>query len=437
MEPRPRSDELSAGADDDDAGRPGRPHLWWAAAVVVGLVAVVLVQPDLSLHGRPPASPVPTAVPSGAARDGTPPSIVTWDARGDLAADRGFLQAAVTRVRQERPEVARVFFAGRLPHGGRLVLAGTDVYRGVVATAVHALVIAPHEAVQDASVTELVALTDPQQLLAWAGRGPDGHVATVVLSRPGPVRFDLSPSVQFADDGAPRRIWTSVYTEDGVVVSDLGTEVDPVVTVRAIGPGVSPVAEVVRVAAGSGETARRVLSIRGARAPSYGGPDPELLARGLRQAAGTLADLSVARLRVLWSGAPWRQRRLALVLVTRADGVRLQAVVGQQGSSEFPVGVRALPERAPDELPWLLEPFSPADPTFLLCPTGAGTLVYGRPGRADRRLTVPRSGAVALIEPAPVPPTTSGARVTLLDPRGHQLLTTVLPGRLADPLALD
>ena len=248
------------------------------------------------------------------------------------------------------------------------------------------------------------------------------------------MRFELSPNVLFAEDGDPRRIWTPVYTEDGLVVSDLGTEVDPVVTVRAIGPGVVTDPELVQVTGTDGE--RLALRIRGLRDPAYAGPDPELLQRGLRQAAGNLADLGSARLRVLWSGEPWGSRRLALVLVTRPDGVRLQALVGQQGDSEFPFGVRALPRGAPAELPWLLEPVSPDEPTFLLCPTGGGSLVYSRPDRADRRIAVPASGAVALIEPAATPPTARGAQVTMFDPQGKRLFSTVLVD-IDDPLALD
>ena len=41
---------------------------------------------------------------------------------------------------------------------------------------------------------------------------------------------------------------------------------------------------------------------------------------------------------------------------------------------------------APDALPYLLEPFSPQDPTYLLCPTGAGTVVYRRPGEPAENL---------------------------------------------------
>ena len=145
----------------------------------------------------------------------------------------------------------------------------------------------------------------------------------VALSRPGPVSFELSPAVRFDENGAPKRIWTPVYSEDGVVVVDLGSDVDPVVTVRASGPGVFPVPELVRVARSRLARSRRgrCWRSRESTAPGYHGPDPELLVAGLRESAvASVAELGTARLRVLWSGAPWKQRRLALVLVTRPDG---------------------------------------------------------------------------------------------------------------------
>jgi hypothetical protein len=397
------------------------------ALACAAVVAVAVIRPDLSLHGTPPAdrpTGAPTGVPSPDVT-GTGPSTVVWEPRGDLTRDDGFVQAAVFRIRHDRPEVARVFFAGRLPDGGRLVLAGTDVFRGIFGTAVHALVIEPGADVATSPVTELAPLTDPRQVMSWAGRGPSGHVYAVALSRPGPVRFELSPTVLFDDDGRPSRIWSPVDTEDGLVVADLGEDADPVVTVRATGPGV--VTDPVITPVSTGGVVVTALHVNGALAESYRGPDPDRLARGLREVAGQLADLQSSRLQVLWSGAPWKGRRLALVLVTRKDGVRLQALVVQQGSSEFPAGVRALPRDAPAVLPWLLNPFSPADPTFLLCPTGPGTVVYQRPGVPERRLPVGASGAVALVEPSAVAPSASGAVVTLLDRHGAELLTTTLP----------
>ena len=384
-----------------------------------------MARPDLSLHGKAPAQPRPTAGPTSDPNVSPALSAVAWDIRGDLAGDATFVSAAVTRIRHSRPDIARIFFAGRLPDGGRLALGGSDVYRGTVATAVHAMVVEPGVAIADAPVTELTALTDPQQLLGWAGRGVTGHVYVVVLSRPGPVRFSLSPTVQFASDGTPHRIWTPVYTEDGVVVSDLGTEVDPVVTVRADGPGVFKTPEQVRVSGPSPAVA--ALRVKGTQAASYQGPDPDRLADGLHESVGQLAELGTARLRVLWSGAPWKQRRLALVLVTRPDGLRLQALVGQQGSSEFPAGVRALPRGAPAGCRTCWSRSRPTTrPTCCARPARAPWSTSGRGGRTSR-LAVGPTGAVVLVDPGGGAPSASGAVVTLLAPDGHEVLTTTLP----------
>jgi hypothetical protein len=89
-------------------------------------------------------------------------------------------------------------------------------------------------------------------------------------------------------------------------------------------------------------------------------------------------------------------------------------------------------------LPWLLEPFSPQDPTLLLCPTGPGSLLYERDGQADLRIPVKDDGVAALVAPGPTAPSAGGARVTLRDPSGRLLLSTVLPEPgFDDPLALD
>ena len=434
MTPGRDTDELAAGNDrEPDVRRARRVRIAGVALLAVAAVTVALVRPDLGgllAADRPQPSPSRSGAPSPI--DG-PMTRVAWDTRGELAGDRGFVAAAVARIRSQRPDVARVFFAGRLPDGSRLVLAGTDVLRGFVATAVHAMVVEPGQDIASATVTELAPLTDPQQVLAWAAKGKNGHVYAVLLSRPGPVRFELSPYIRFRADGSPRRIWTPVYTEDGVAVTDLGEETDPVVTVRASGTGVFPVPALVRV---SELTLPGAVMVSGVEAPGYDGPEPALLVRELQRTAGPLADLAASDVRVIWSGAPWKSRRLALVLVTRSDGVRLQALLGQEGDVGFPVGVRALPTDAPDALPYLLEPFSPQDPTYLLCPTGAGTVVYRRPGRPTQRLRVNATGALALIAPGPGAPSTAGARVTLLDRDGRRILTTTLPRTgFDDPLS--
>lgn len=429
-----RPDELVGGAGDE--APPRRWPLWLVAAVAVA-AGLVLARPDLSLLADSP----PPETTERSNREA--PSLrntlqgVTWDARGDLVDDYEFVRAAVARMRQERPELARVFFAGRLSDGSRLMLAGSDVNRGVVATSVHALHVPVGTPLEGASVTEGSALVDPQQVLAWATRGRDDRVRAVVLARPGPVAFELSSTVDFSPStGAPARRWAPVEAEDGVLVADLGPDADPIIAVRASGPGVFSLPLLVRVVEPA--PASPVLAVAGTEDPAYRGPAGPALSQGLREQAGAVVDLRAAERRVLWSGAPWKQRRLALVLLTRSDGRRFQALVGEDGRNGFPAGVRALPEDAPDRLPWLLEPFSFQDPTLLLVPTGDGSILYKRPGVATKTLQIGEDGVVGLVEPGPSPPSASGAQVTVLDEQGRILLRTRLPEPgFDDPLGLD
>lgn len=424
------ADELVSGAPDQE---PRRRRVLWLAGLLLAGVALVMARPDLALHADRPADRPSPGVPTGepSPRDG-----IRWEPRGDVVTDEAFVAAAIRRVTRDRPEATRIFFAGRLPDRSRLVLAGTDVDLGSVTTRVHALMVPEGTAVETATVTEASALTDPQQVLAWAARGRNDHVLAVAMTRPGPVSFEVSARVRFGTDGSAQRLWTPVYAADGVVVEDLGRYADPIVTVRAVGPGVFSLPLITRVLPKA--QTRPVLLVSGVGAAGYRGPDAVHLSRALQGGAGSVADLDAARLQVLWSGSPFKSRRLALVLVTRADGQRFQALVGQQGEDEFPAGVRPLPRGASDRLPWLYEPRSPDDPTLLLCPTGPGSLVYRRDGQPDKVLPVDRYGVAALVEPGPSPPSASGADVTLRNREGAVVLRTTLPEPgFDDPLALD
>lgn len=427
-------DELVGGSGDD---RPVRRWPGWLVAVVLAAVGVAVVRPDLSLLAdRDRPTPEPPRPRESIGLDNSLAG-VTWVARGDLVRAREFINAALRRMRAERPRISRVYFAGQLSDRSRLVLAGTDVNRGVVATSVHALHVPLGVPMEGVEVVEATALVDPQQVLAWAARGSDGRVRVVVLTRPGqPLLVEISPRVEFDPrSGAPSRSWQPMGDDDGAVVADLGADVDPVIGVRASGPGVFPLPMLVRVVPPVPD--RPVIAVEGTDDPAYGGPEEALMSRALREQAGAVADLRTATVKVLWSGAPWKQRRLALLLVTRSDGRRFQALVGQQGTSAFPAGLRALSEGAPDRLPWLLEPFSHQDPTLLLVPTGDGSLIYRRHGQPARTLQIGEDGVVGLVEPGPSPPSASGADVTVTDPAGRILLRTTLPEPgFDDPIAL-
>jgi hypothetical protein len=432
-------DELVGGRADD---RPTRRWPGWLGAMVVAGVALAVVRPDVPLFAEGAGG----AGRSDVRRDvgdtrGDPLSGslagVPWDARGDLVRDQEFVTAALRRMREERPRISRVYFAGTLSDGSRLVLAGSDVNRGVVATSVHSLHVPAGVPLAGVDVVEATALVDPQQVLAWAARGDDGRVRAVVLTRPGrPVRIEISRRVDFdAGSGAPRRRWEPITTEDGAVVTDLGPDVDPIIGVRAEGPGVFTLPLVVRAVPPVPDEPE--VAVAGLDDSGYAGPDRSLVSRALREQAGAVVDLRTASARVLWSGAPWKQRRLALVLLTRVDGRRFQALIGQQDGAAFPAGVRALPDSAPDRLPWLLEPFSPQDPTLLLLPTGDGSIIYRRAGQPVRTYQIGPDGVVGLVAPGPSAPSARGADVTVTDTEGRILLRTVLPPvGYDDPLAL-
>jgi hypothetical protein len=187
--------------------------------------------------------------------------------------------------------------------------------------------------------------------------------------------------------------------------------------------------------AGRSRTPAEAVLVGGLGAVGYTGPRPAALREALSAETEALLDLGTTTQRVIWSGVPWAQRHFALVLITRADGLRFQALVGEQDSGWFPAGLRALARHDPDQLPWLLEPFSTQDPTLLLCPTGGGSLVYRHGGRTTR-LRVRDDGVVSLVDPGPAAPSASGARVTLYGPAGQRLLSTVLPPTgFDDPVA--
>lgn len=420
-------DVLGARADD-------APRRRWPAVLLTALAGVlvwVLAGPDLAFHARTPAPPAEDPADSDGFLEG-----VGWPARGDLAGDARFLSPALARLRTDRPEATRVYFAGTLADGSRLLLAGSDVNRGVVATSVHALYVPAGAGVGTARVTEAAALVDPQQVFAFAVRGSDARIRLVALTAPVPVRFQVSAYVRFDPrDGSPRRTWRTLAAEDGVVVADLGRRSDPVVVVRGEGSGVFTLPVLVPVLTGVPRPS--LLYVEGVGESDYDGPGPTQLTAGLRSMAGLVADLGATRMTLLWDGTPWAQRRLALVLLRRPDGQRFQALVGEDGGAGFAAGVRALPRQAPSRLPWLLEPFSTADPTLLIVPTGEGSVLYRGSAGQTRLLPVGPDGVAALAEPAPSPPQAHGAEVSVLDPAGRVLVRTVLPGPGFDnPLGL-
>ena len=438
--PGPRTDELGQPVRTGDAGRPRAPKpVVGRRAGVRGLVAVAVVRPDLSLHGEAPRRSRGPAAARPATRTGDPgrrPSpgtpAATW------RSDRGFVSGAVTRIRQDRPDVARIFFAGRLP--GRRP-AGAGRQRRLPRHRRHRGARAGGRAGGGHRRRAGHRADGADRPAAAARPGPAGAATgtcrVVVLSRPGPVRFELSPSVQLRrrrdaapdlDPGLHRgRRGRHRPGHRGRPGRDGPRHRPACLTtpsmVRVVEPGPRPAG-----AAGPGAAGDPSYQRAG---PGPAGPRPP------RSRPGQLADL-VDRPGCGCSGAGRRGSSAGWrwCWSTRPDGVRLQALVGQQGelASSRSASGRCRAARRPS-CPGCWSRSRPTTrPTCSARPARA-RVVYQRPAGRTARLAVAASGAVVLVEPGAGAADRQRGRVTLLDPDGHELLTTMLPeAGIDDPL---
>jgi hypothetical protein len=396
-----------------------------AVAVLAAIGVVAIVVPRLSLHADSPLAHPPrsrqTDDPGLSLRE---PSL-RWPLRGDLATNDTFVAKAMNQLAHLRPGLTRPLFAGRLPDGSRLLLAGGGPRPALGATSVSALYVGANQLISTAAVSQAAVLDASAQTLGWAGVGGGGEVFSLAIGGPRPLRVQVSPRVDFDHEGWPSRRWQTAASDDGVAIVNLGTRTDPWVAVRSLA-NATFLTPVLMPVTGRSATYPRAVRVDGLASADYQGPRPAALRQALSAVTETLLDLGATTQRVVWSGVPWAQRHFALVLITREDGVRIEVLIGEQRSAWFPAGLRALARDEPEELPWVLEPFSSQDPTLLLCPTGGGRLVYRHNGHTAR-LSVRDDGVVSLVDPGPSAPSTGGARITLFDPAGKQLLTTVLP----------
>ncbi len=395
--------------------------------------AIALVAPSLlSSQSATDRDRAPTGDPTHPQEEEIPP--IRWTPRGDLVPNLIVVNQLVARMLQDYPEAERVLAVTTLPDGARLLLAGIDVERGIVATSVRALYWPAGRPFADVRHSEVSSLTSPEEIVAWAVRGRGGHVHAVVLGAPGSLRVSLSPRVSYAFDGAASREWSPVGSDSGLVVRDLGDRTDPVIGVRPEPSSRFPTPFAVRVneAPGRGQVLPPVTGI----ASDYRGPDRALLREGLRASFAAM-DVRRGSVRVIWSGSIGRNRRLALVRLRRADGVTFQTLLGQQDENWFPAGLRAVPRATADASPWLLEPFSSGDSTLLLCPSGPGSIVYARPGRRDRVLPINSAGIVGLVPAGGSAPSAAGANVTVRGPDGVPIVQVELVGGSVDVLALE
>ena len=429
-------DQLSGGSDEP----PRRGHLAGlgvTAVAALAATAIALAGPDLSLHAEQPAGE-----PSSPSASGPPPPSslrladlptatfgpVTWSLRGGLARDEAFVVAATARIRQRHPAAAP-FFAGRLPDGSRLLLAGAETGTRTPSTSavrLHAVLVGPGDAVPAGRVTRMRVSESPGYppwFLTWAGRASDGHAYAVSLTAELRATFETSPNVLFRDDGSSYRQWVRKVAPEGWAVTDLGARPDLFIGIRREAEGYPSHTGGTWL---DGEPSRTPVVLEGLTDPGYEGPRPRVLASGVRFQLRALAGTDVLRGRVVWSGSVRGDEPAALVVVTRPDGVRLAALVEQHRGSPVLFGTRALPVDGPATIPWLLEPNPGRGPTRLICPGRPATITYRPKHGAARSISVPPSGVVELEGAGAGRRRARGATVVERDRRGERTRTTVL-----------
>ena len=299
----------------------------------------------------------------------------------------------------------------------------------------HAVLVAPGAEVSAGRVTRQGGLEPPTGyqpwLVAWAGRGSDGHAYAVSLTEDVRTAVEVSPNVRFGGDGAAYRRWWGTESAEGWSVTDLGIRPDLAVGIRLEVEGYGARTGVAWL---DGEPGRTPVLLRGDGAATYAGPRPRLLAQGVRLQTQAIMGTNVVRGKVIWSGPVHADDPAAVVLVTRPDTVRLQTFVSQERGSSVMHGTRAVPSDEPDESPWLLEPRSRREPTLLICPSRPASVSY-RPRRGPARtLSVPASGVAVLEPPGAGRHRARGATVTLRNEEGLAVLTSVL--RSVEPFSL-
>ncbi|MGH8971339.1 MAG: hypothetical protein ACRDV1_15475 [Actinomycetes bacterium] len=230
-------DLLSSGPDR--AFRRVHTWLWRAGGAAAALALVLTLGPDL-VPG-PPAPPRDEPTAPALVRE---TAALTWEGRGDLASDVGFVEAALARLSRGGREAGPVLVAQTLPDGSRLLVAGGDA-RGQVRGPVSALHWPAGRPVSRARVSSVTELTGRGPLLGWAVRSDDRHVSAVVLGPPRQLRVLLSPATRFGAGGTSKGRWLRLADRDGLVVSDLGSPPDPAVAVRSGGADYFPTAFVV------------------------------------------------------------------------------------------------------------------------------------------------------------------------------------------------
>jgi hypothetical protein len=286
-------------------------------------------------------------------------------------------------------------------------------------------------------------VSEPDGLVGLAWQGKDQHTRLLVLSRPTRMRVEVSSVIDYHPDGRISRRWQRAILKDGVVVTDLGRHVDPVIIVRPQDHGSGSSATLVEVGGRRPLPSPGEVTVAGVSSPSYAGPDRTVLVDGLARAVGQLFDLRAADATVLWSGrlaggvsASGQQitGRGALVMLRRDDGATFQAFVfaDPTGPGESSIA-NAVRWSVAERLPYAFSSYADGAPLVLINPSGAGSATIIPKARPPMRVQFNAAGVAIVADDAVAGPNISGAPVVVRNPSG----SIVLRSTLVDPGTVD
>jgi hypothetical protein len=439
------ADLLASGPDSEGRGGGRATRVWRVAGLLaVGIVAVV-AGPGLLSSEQPPSSPgrsanvAPTPGPPG-----VPP--VRWAPRGPDVGS-AFAVAALARIRVQHPGVTRLLWAGSLDGGrDRVVVAisrRAPNQSGDDTLEVAALRVLRPGDVRTARSQTIGYVREADGLIGLAWEGDDEHTRLLVLGRPAPMEVQVSSVVDYHPSGRVVRGWQDAELADGVLVTDLGQRVDPMIVVRPKDLGSSTSPALVGVRGRPGRPGPGDIKVAGVSSTTYAGPELRVLVESLAKAVSMQFDLRDADSRVLWSGQVVGGRRdsgesaagrAALVLVRRHDGPVFQAFIYSDPVGGFEsYTANAVQWSVAERLPYVFSTYGPGAPLLMISPSGPGsaTLARGLGSRVHVQLDANGVGMVAVN--SQINPQFGGAPVVVRDPSGHTLLRSTL----VDPSSVD
>jgi hypothetical protein len=442
-------DELASGPGHQS--RRSSPWAWRVAGLLAVALVVVVVRPHLLSSPDPRRDPSASSTPSAPALQPNPAPVVdplSWPPRGP-GIGSAFARAALARLRAERADVDRLLWVGSLDGGDQVAVVA---YRpppdrspgdGVEVAALR--VLRGDDDLSRVQSQPMGNVREAGSLVGLAWRGTDSHTRILVLASPASMPVQLSSVIDYHPNGRIGRRWRDAELADGVLVTDLGRNADPVIVVRPKDLGSITRPALVQVHGLRRPPGADEVTVAGTSSPSYAGPDVNVLVDSLAQAVSMLTDLRDCDSRVLWSGELAGGRsdsggkitgRGALVLVRRRDGPVLQTFVFTDPTGKYASSTAdPVPWSVAARLPYAFTTYQAGAPLLLISPNGAGSATLTPSIGPPMRVRLDKNGVATLATIANTTPSFrfTGADIVVRNPVGR----TVLHSTMVDPGTAD